>query len=148
MCVTPWMCDPLDVTPWMRPLDAAVDAKNRLWRTKRSKGKRRNLFNHKALAKVFRAKLLAAITDEGLPLPTGYAKTWVVGCKCVGSGEKALVYLGRYLYRGVIREQDILACEDGRVTFRYQNAKTKRTETRTVSGARELDPEGWTGIGS
>ena len=117
---------------------AAVDAKNRLWRTKRSKGKRRYLFNHKALAKVFRAKLLDAITAEGLPLPARCAEKWVVDCKCVGSGEKALVYLGRYLYRGVIREQDILACENGQVTFRYKDAKSGRSETRTVSGAKFL----------
>jgi hypothetical protein len=117
---------------------AAIDAKKRLWRTKKSKGGKRYLFNHKALAKVFRAKLLAAITGEGLALPKGYARKWVVNCKCVGSGEKAPVYLGRYLYRGVIREKDILACESGQVTFRYRNAKTDRTETRTVSGAKFL----------
>ena len=117
---------------------AAVDAKKRVWRTKKSKGKRRYLFNHKALAKVFRAKMLAAITDEGLALPPRYRQDWVVDCKCVGSGEKALVYLGRYLYRGVIREQDILACEDGQVTFRYKDAKSGRTKTRTVSGAKFL----------
>jgi hypothetical protein len=117
---------------------AAVDAKRKLWRTKKAKGKGNYLFNHKALAKVFRAKLLEAIAGEGLALPTSYPKKWVVDCKCVGSGQKALVYLGRYLYRGVIREQDILACENGQVTFRYKNAKTKRTETRTVSGAKFL----------
>ena len=113
---------------------AAVDTKKRLWRTKKANGKGGYLFNHKALAKVFRAKLLAAITGEGLALPERYPQTWVVDCKSVGTGEKALVYLGRYLYRGVIQEQDILACENGQVTFRYQNAKTKRTELRTVSG--------------
>jgi hypothetical protein len=117
---------------------AAIDAKKRLWRTKRSKSKRPYLFNHKALAKLFRAKLLAAITAEGLPVPARYARKWVVDCKCVGSGHKALVYLGRYLYRGVIREKDILACENGQVTFRYKDAETKRTETRTVSGAKFL----------
>jgi len=117
---------------------AAIDAEKRRWRTKRSKGKRRYLFNHKALAKVFRAKLLAAINGEGLALPPRYAEKWVVDCKCVGFGEKALVYLGRYLYRGVIREKDILACENGQVTFRYKDAKSKRTKTRTVSGAKFL----------
>lgn len=117
---------------------AAIDAQQKLWRTKKSTGKRRYLFNHKALAKVFRAKLLDAITGEGLPLPEGYAKKWVVDCKCVGSGEKALVYLGRYLDRGVIREKDILACKNGQVTFRYKDAKSKRTKTRTVSGAKFL----------
>ena len=60
---------------------------------------------------------------------------WVVDCKAVGSGKKALVYLGRYLYRGVIREKDILACRDGQVTFRYKDSKTRRWETRTLPGA-------------
>jgi hypothetical protein len=62
----------------------------------------------------------------------------VVDCKAVGSGDKALAYLGRYLYRGVIQEKDIIACENGEVTFRYQNSKTKQTESRTVSGAEFL----------
>jgi hypothetical protein len=38
----------------------------------------------------------------------------------------------------VIREKDILTCENGQVSFRYQNAKSKRTEIRTVSGAQFL----------
>ena len=122
---------------WVVPA-AAVDAKNNRWRTQRSKGKRRYLFNHKALAKVFRAKMLDALTREGLALPARYPEQWVVDCKCVGTGHKALVYLGRYLYRGVIQEKDILACEKGQVSFRYQNAKTKRTEIRTVPGAKFL----------
>ena len=48
------------------------------------------------------------------------------------------MYLGRYLYRGVIREKDILTIKDGRVTFRYQDSKTKSYQTRTVSGAHFL----------
>jgi len=64
---------------------AAVDAVQRQWRTKsrgngkgkgKGKGKGRYLFNHKALAKVFRAKLLAGIAAAGLALPA-----W-----CMGSG--------------------------------------------------------------
>jgi hypothetical protein len=43
----------------------------------------------------------------------------VVDCKSVGSGEKALIYLGRYLYRGVIAEKDIVACDNAQVSFRY-----------------------------
>jgi len=122
---------------------AAMDAVKQLWRTKggktrRNKNKKPYLFNHKALAKVFRAKLLDAITDEGLALPASYPKAWVVDCKSVGSGEKALVYLGRYLYRGVIREKDIVICKNGEVTFRYQNSKTKQWAFRTVSGAKFL----------
>ena len=115
---------------------AALDAGRNLWRVKCNKGSDKPyLFNHKALAKVFRAKLLAAIQLAGLALPARVPKRWVVDCKCVGSGEKALVYLGRYLYRGVIQEKDILRCEDGQVSFRYRDAKTSKMQVRTLSGA-------------
>jgi hypothetical protein len=96
------------------------------------------LFSHKALAKVFRAKVLAGIAAAGLKLPACYPKQWVVDCKSVGTGEKALVYLGRYLYRGVIREKDIVTCGNGQVSFRFRNARTSKTEVRTVTGAQFL----------
>jgi hypothetical protein len=86
---------------------ATIDADKRRWCTKTSKNKKSYLFNHKALAKVFRAKLLDAITQEGLELPVRYPETWVVDVKSVGSGDKALVYLGRYLYKGVIQPKKI-----------------------------------------
>ncbi|MCK5122061.1 MAG: transposase, partial [Methylococcales bacterium] len=54
------------------------------------------------------------------------------------AGDKALIYLGRYLYRGVIREKDILFCQDDKVTYRYQDSKTKRYKTKTVSGSKFL----------
>lgn len=114
---------------------AAMDRKRRLWRVKRSGGTSPYLFAHKALAKVFRALLLQALTQAGLRLPAHYPQTWVVDCKSVGTGTKALVYLGRYLYRGVIREQDILACHNGQVTFRYQDSKARQWKTRTLPGA-------------
>jgi hypothetical protein len=117
---------------------AAIDPKRKLWRTKRSKKRRSYLFSHKALAKVFRAKLLQALAQEGLPLPDVGATPWVVDCRCVGNGEKALVYLGRYLYRGVIQEKDILACDNGLVTFRYCHGKTRQSKTRTLPGAQFL----------
>jgi hypothetical protein len=87
---------------------AAVDAAKRQWRTKsrgngKGKDKGRYLFNHKALAKVFRAKMLAGIEAASLALPARHPREWGVDCKAVGSGEKALIYLGHYLYRGVIR---------------------------------------------
>ena len=118
---------------------AALDAERRRWRTKRrNKGKCGYLFNHKALAKVFRAKMLAAIEGAGLTVPLRAPKDWVVDCKSVGSGASALIYLGRYLYRGVIQEKDIVACKDGQVTFRYRDAKTGRREHRIVPGAQFL----------
>jgi len=113
---------------------AAVDAEKAHWRTKRRRGKG-YLFSHKALAKVFRAKMLAGLTAAGLALPARYPPDWVVDCKAVGNGASALIYLGRYLYRGVVREQDIVACRDGQVTFRYRHARTGRMEQRTLPGA-------------
>ena len=114
----------------------ALDADQRLWRTLRRSAKGGGyLFNHKALAKVFRAKLMAALIDEGLTLPAHLPEQWVADCKCVGSGEKVLVYLGRYLYRGVIQEKDIIGCENGQVSYRWRDSKTRKMATRTVSGA-------------
>lgn len=120
---------------------AAIDAGQRKWRSKRGTGASPQtgyLFNQRALAKVFRAKILAGLAAAGLKAPERYARQWVVDCRGVGSGQKALVYLGRYLYRGVIREKDILACRDGRVTFRFRNARTSKYETRCLPGAQFL----------
>ncbi len=51
--------------------------------------------------------MLNAIKEAGLALPKQHLSTWVVDCKSVGSGRKALIYLGRYLYRGVIQENTL-----------------------------------------
>jgi hypothetical protein len=109
---------------------AAVDKKNRLWRVKSTK----YLFNRKALAKVFRAKFLDTLSEANLPLPERYPEKWVVDCRSVGDGKKALIYLGNYLYKGVIQEKNIVSCQDGQVTFRYENSKTKTIQTKTVKG--------------
>jgi len=108
----------------------AFDAGQRLWRDKGSGF----LFDHKARAQVYRAKMLGGIKQAGLKLPDSYPEDRVVHCKAVGSGQKALVYLGRYLYRGVLPEKNIVSNRDGNVTFRYQNSETRKMETRTLSG--------------
>jgi hypothetical protein len=118
---------------------AALDAEKGLWRTLRKSSKGDGyLFNHKALAKVFLAKFLAALSELGLQLPPDLPDALVVDCKSVGDGAKALVYLGRYLYRGVIQEKDILRCENGQVTYRWRDSKTKKQAQRTVSGVEFL----------
>jgi len=118
---------------------AALDADKKIWRTLRKSAKGDGyLFNHEALATVFKAKFLATLGELGLPLPPSLPKKWVVDCKGVGNGEKALVYLGRYLYRGVIQEKDILRCANGQVTYRFKNSKTNKPEQRTVSGVEFL----------
>jgi Putative transposase/Transposase zinc-binding domain len=118
---------------------AALDVDKGLWRTLRKSTKGKGyLFNHKALAKVFRGKFLASLVEAGLLLPADCPEKWVVDCKAVGNGHKALVYLGRYLYRGVIAERDIISYDNGQVTYRYRDSKTQKTVLRTVSGARFL----------
>lgn len=109
---------------------ASINKTTRLWRVKSSK----YIFSHKALAKVFRAKLLKEIVDNNLQVPKDCPKKWVVDCKNVGDGDKALIYLGRYLYKGVIQEKDIIKCHNGMVTFRYVDSKTKHPEIKTVTG--------------
>lgn len=39
------------------------------------------------------------------------------------------------MYRRIISERDILRCKDGMVTFRYRDAQTGKSATRTLSGA-------------
>ena len=115
---------------------AAFDAKARLWRRWRKDDG--YLFNHKALAKVFRAKLLAALRAQGLRVPKDFPDRWVVDCKRLGHGAGVIAYLGRYLYRGVIQERDIVKMDQDTVTYRWRNGKTRAMEYRTVPGEQFL----------
>jgi hypothetical protein len=108
----------------------AIDTLLKRWRTKQGKF----LFPEKALAKVFRGKWFQAMKAQGWTVKAKLPREWVVDCEWVGNGEKALLYLARYLYRGVLAEKNILACEDGQVTFRYTE-NSGATKTRTLAGA-------------
>jgi hypothetical protein len=108
----------------------ALDPKHRLWRKKKGK----YLFHQESLAKVFRAQWFEAMNQEGLKVRAAVPEDWVVDCKHVGRGDKALTYLGKYLYRGVLQEKDIVRCENAQVTFRYTENSGK-VKTRTLPGA-------------
>jgi len=108
----------------------ALDPKQRLWRRKKGK----YLFRQGNLAKVFRAKWLQAMKEQGIKVKATLPDDWVAHCKHVGAGEKALTYLGKYLYRGVLQEKNIVSCNDGMVTFRYTE-NTGEVTTRTLAGA-------------
>ena len=90
-----------------------VDEARKQWKKKKDK----YLFNEFALAKVFRARFLDALNKAGLSAPNSLPYKWVVDCTHVGKGLSALKYLSRYLYRGVIIENDIVSSQDGNVTF-------------------------------
>jgi len=113
---------------------ASINRKSGVWRTK-SNG---YLFKKQNLAEVFRAIFLKKLVDQHIQIPKDCPKVWIADCKSVGNGDKALIYLGKYLYKGVIQEKDILKCENGKVTFRYKDSKTGLYQTRKVDGEKFL----------
>ena len=92
------------------------------------------LFNASALAKVFRSRLLEALNKEGLHAPQSIPPKWVVHCAHVGKGLSALKYFSRYLYRGVLPENNIVSSINGNVTFRYVDSRTGKTRYRSLKG--------------
>ena len=107
-----------------------VDKARKQWKKKKGKF----LFNESALAKVFRARFLQALTKAGLTLPTSLPRKWVVDCTHAGNGLASLKYLSRYLYRGVISENNIVSNQDGNVTFKYVDSRTGETRYRAEKG--------------
>lgn len=107
-----------------------VDKARKQW--KKLKGN--YLFNEFALAKVFRARFLTAMKENKLPFPEKTPDKWVVDCAAVGTGQPALKYLARYLYRGVISERNIIANNDGNITFQYTESRTGQVRMRSLKG--------------
>lgn len=113
----------------------ALNERSRQWRQK--KGKDKVLFWATHLSRVFRAKWFEAMRVAGLQCKETLPDAWVVHCKKVGRGKQALLYLGRYLYRGVLPEKNIIADSDGKVSFSYQENKGKQ-QVRTLPGGEFL----------
>jgi hypothetical protein len=107
-----------------------VDKSKKQWKKKKNKF----LFNEFALAKVFRARFLEALTKADLRVPDSVPRKWVVNCTRAGKGLSALKYLSRYLYRGVIAENNIVSNQDGKITFKYVEARTGNTCYRSAKG--------------
>jgi hypothetical protein len=95
----------------------------------------RFLVHVKALAKLFRGKVRAALQQLGWAreLPAAmWSTTWVVDCRGVGSGEAALTYLAPYVFRVALSNNRIVSLVNDQVTFRYRVAETKKTKTGTL----------------
>jgi hypothetical protein len=122
----------LDYHPHIHVLvpGGGVDKAKKQWKKKKSK----YLFNEFALAKVFRARFLEALRQAGLSVPHWLPPKWVVNCKRAGKGPSALKYLSRYLYRGVIGENNIVSNQNGNITFKYIESRTGKTLYRTAKG--------------
>lgn len=94
----------------------------------------RFLFPGYALSAIFRAKVRDAFRRAGLDLavdPAVWAKPWTVHIKSVGTGEKAALYLSRYVYRVALTNQRIESFDDGRVTFSYIHARSHQPRRLT-----------------
>jgi len=105
----------------------AFNVKTSRWHTKSVKF----LFNEFALAKVFQARFFELLKQSHIQCPNRLPKKWVAQCQQVGKGESALKYLARYLYRGVINENNIICNSKQQVTFRYKDSKIKQWKVIT-----------------
>ncbi|MCI2285294.1 transposase [Colwellia sp. MSW7] len=128
MCYTP-IHDALHFTHILTWLfqRGGLDKTKKQWQPKTGK----YLFKADNLAKVFRGKFIALLRDSGYYLPPKTPTAWVADCHHVGKGDSALTYLARYLYRGVINENNILSIHHDQVTFQYQDSQTKQYKTIT-----------------
>jgi hypothetical protein len=100
----------------------ALNKNKTMWLSKAGK----YLFVADNLAQVFRGKFIELMCNAGYYLPAKTPKAWNADCEYVGKGDSALTYLARYLYRSVISEQNILSLDNGQVTFRYKESKSKQ----------------------
>ena len=98
----------------------SLNQRKTLWQNKPGKF----LFKADNLARVFRGKFIELMCDAHYYLPANTPEEWNADCQLVGRGDGALTYLARYLYRGVINENNILSLREGRVTFQYKDSET------------------------
>lgn len=106
-------------------------ADGRTWKT----AKADFLVHVKPLATLFRGKLRDALRQTELwsSIPAEvWRQDWVVDCRPVGSGRRALKYLAPYVFRVALSNNRILGMEEGQVTFRYQDGATGERRTCTL----------------
>lgn len=92
------------------------------------------LFRQQNLATVFRARMLDGISEAGISLPSDLPRKWIVDCRHTGRGLSAIKYLSRYLYRGVISEEQIVGDDGKYVTFKYVCSDTGKRKIRRLEG--------------
>jgi hypothetical protein len=95
----------------------------------------------RALSILFAAKMRAALKKTGLldQVPSVvWNKPWVVHCRHASWGEKALDYVGRYVFRIAITNSRIERIQDGQVTFHYRDNRSQQTKRATLCGVEFL----------
>lgn len=94
------------------------------------------LVHVRALSRMFRGKMRAALREAGLfdEVPEDvWNQEWVVHCKHVGDGQHIMKYLGAYVFRVAISDTRIVAYDGRRVTFKYQKVGSSRWRKMTLS---------------
>jgi hypothetical protein len=79
------------------------------------------------LSAMFRAKIRAALARAGLDAdidPTVWTRRWTVHVQQIGTGDHAVRYLARYVYRVALSNHALESFKDGRVTFRYTHSRS------------------------
>ena len=104
--------------------------------------RREFLLHHRALGDRFRTVFRERLQQQPpelfaqVPAPVWKAH-WNVGCQAAGSGENALRYLARYVFKTATANRRLLLLPDGQVQWDYRESKTGRP------AAIQLDPQEW-----
>lgn len=88
--------------------------------------KRRYILPSYAVSKIFREEVERGFRREGLydlVSKKTWCRPWRTKMMLVGTGEKVLLYLSRYLFRVAISNERILAYDGARVTFKAKAAQ-------------------------
>ena len=96
------------------------------------------LFPVKALSVIFKAKFRDELKKKSPKIfnqicPKLWTEKWIVNSIPVGNGVHALKYLAQYVFRVAISNNRIIKYEDGYVTFRYKDSKTKLWEVMKLT---------------
>lgn len=100
------------------------------------------LFHHKPLGErfgnVFKERLLKEHPDLFKQVPAKvWKRHWNVGCQDAGSGENALRYLSRYVFKTATNNRTLTLLTGGQVRWPYRDSATGRHTAIT------LDPLDW-----
>lgn len=87
------------------------------------------LLHHKALGAhirtLFKERLLKAHPERFTQVPAKvWKRPWNVGCQAAGSGENALRYLSRYIFKTATSNRPIQQRSDGRLCWSYRESQT------------------------
>lgn len=98
------------------------------------------LFPVQIASQIVRAKFYDTIVKNGLEMQylqlpyKSRREGWNVNNQSVGSGEEAIYYLSRYVFKTAISEDRILSSNSQSVTFQYKKKGSNRMRKSTISG--------------